>query len=150
TAALRKQQELHHLRRSEFSNEPARIPPKFSSSYTFVPCVNVGSKIRCRVANQSIVLAELRWRPIPAFFAQTHHHTHSPKEEIKAADIEKEGQYQRTTGMNLLSFTTESMAGTRRGLRNLVSHLCKTFVCVLVLVAAPHSVQAQTTPDNLK
>ena len=52
--------------------------------------------------------------------------------------------------MNLLSFTTESMAGTRRGLRNLVSHLCKTFVCVLVLVAAPHSVQAQTTPDNLK
>src|SRR5215475_9023686 len=78
-----------------------------------------------------------------------HHHTHSPKEEIKAADIGKEGQYQRTTGMNLLSFTTESMAGTRRGLRNLVSHLCKTFVCVLVLVATPRSIQAQT-PDNLK
>jgi len=52
--------------------------------------------------------------------------------------------------MNLRSATNERMAGTRRGLRNLVLHLFKTFVCILVLAAAPHSVYAQTIPDNAK
>jgi hypothetical protein len=52
--------------------------------------------------------------------------------------------------MGSLNFTTERTTNTRRNSRKHVSPIIGTFIFVLVLVAAPPSVYAQTMPDTAK